>query len=208
MKTTRYVSTPISMHCGIALTGRLLEKSDDLSFRAGDTIEVIEETSAEWWTGRCRGREGLFPSNYVERLTRTPSPLPPPAPRNNSIRSSYHDYGYDQRGPSPSFPTPDQSSPYSAAPSFHQSPYPPMAQGYPGPSYYTPPQHQAYGYGGPPPSTPIPGPSTSQPQQPEQPPKKHKLGGKLGSTLAHSAAGGVGFGAGSAIGSGIIHSIF
>ena len=39
----------------------------DLSFKAGDRIEVIKRTpSAEdWWTGRLHGIEGVFPGNYV-----------------------------------------------------------------------------------------------------------------------------------------------
>lgn len=29
---------------------------------------MVDETNADWWTGKCRGRQGLFPSNYVEKL--------------------------------------------------------------------------------------------------------------------------------------------
>lgn len=40
----------------------------DLSFSAGDVIEIIQRTSNtnEWWTGRLEGREGQFPGNYVQ----------------------------------------------------------------------------------------------------------------------------------------------
>ena len=31
-------------------------------------IEVISEKNADWWLGRARGKEGLFPSNYVEKV--------------------------------------------------------------------------------------------------------------------------------------------
>ncbi|OBZ72329.1 [PSI+] inducibility protein 3 [Grifola frondosa] len=41
-------------------------------------IEIIDETNTDWWTGKCRGRQGLFPSNHVEKLDSTPSPAPPP----------------------------------------------------------------------------------------------------------------------------------
>ena len=58
------------------------QEPNDLSFSAGEVIEIIDETNADWWTGRCRGRQGLFPSNHVEKIpsTSTPvaSPLPPP----------------------------------------------------------------------------------------------------------------------------------
>ncbi|KAL3953120.1 hypothetical protein ACCO45_013063 [Purpureocillium lilacinum] len=40
----------------------------DLSFRAGDVIEIITRTQNEneWWTGRLQGKEGQFPGNYVQ----------------------------------------------------------------------------------------------------------------------------------------------
>ncbi|KIO15047.1 hypothetical protein M404DRAFT_991747 [Pisolithus tinctorius Marx 270] len=41
---------------------------NDLSFAAGETIEIVTETNEDWWLGRARGREALFPANYVEKL--------------------------------------------------------------------------------------------------------------------------------------------
>ncbi|TFK66298.1 SH3-domain-containing protein [Pluteus cervinus] len=41
---------------------------DDLSFAAGDIIEVVSTSNEDWWTGRVHGREGLFPSQYVEKI--------------------------------------------------------------------------------------------------------------------------------------------
>ncbi|EPE10213.1 bar domain-containing protein [Ophiostoma piceae UAMH 11346] len=40
----------------------------DLSFSAGDRIEVITRTDNpnEWWTGKVNGRQGQFPGNYVQ----------------------------------------------------------------------------------------------------------------------------------------------
>jgi len=45
------------------------EQDGDLSFKKGDMITVIKRTENEtdWWTGRVGGREGIFPSNYVEK---------------------------------------------------------------------------------------------------------------------------------------------
>jgi amphiphysin len=39
----------------------------DLSFSAGDVIEVTTQgaTENEWWTGRLRGTEGQFPGKYI-----------------------------------------------------------------------------------------------------------------------------------------------
>ncbi|CAE6456299.1 unnamed protein product [Rhizoctonia solani] len=52
---------------------------DDLSFRAGDIIQIVKEDNADWWSGRLNGREGMFPVNHVEKLPSTPS------------------YGYDEK---------------------------------------------------------------------------------------------------------------
>ncbi|KAH8694953.1 protein hob1 [Talaromyces proteolyticus] len=40
----------------------------DLSFSAGDVIEIVSRTSNEneWWTGQLNGKEGQFPGNYVQ----------------------------------------------------------------------------------------------------------------------------------------------
>jgi len=41
----------------------------DLGFKKGDVIDIVKRTEssgADWWTGRIGGREGIFPSNYVE----------------------------------------------------------------------------------------------------------------------------------------------
>jgi amphiphysin len=39
----------------------------DLSFSAGDRIQVTERKGPnEWWTGTCNGVQGVFPGNYVE----------------------------------------------------------------------------------------------------------------------------------------------
>ncbi|KAH9900175.1 BAR domain-containing protein [Xylariomycetidae sp. FL2044] len=40
----------------------------DLSFRAGDVIEIVNRTQNEneWWTGKCHGQQGQFPGNYVK----------------------------------------------------------------------------------------------------------------------------------------------
>ncbi|KAH7912784.1 hypothetical protein BJ138DRAFT_1099966 [Hygrophoropsis aurantiaca] len=170
------------------------EDPNDVSFRAGDTIEIISETNEDWWTGRYKGKQGLFPSNYVEKIKRAPSPLSfPDFPRAPSpYGSQYGDRHYPPPGPHP--------------PHYQPVPGPPQPQ-------YQPPSGPPGGYQGPPQSNAYnpyigsgPNNTSTQPYT-QQPPKKSKFGG-LGNTMAQSAAGGVGFGAGSAVGSGIINSIF
>lgn len=43
------------------------QASDELPFRKGDTIRVIECQFAAWWRGELRGRTGIFPTVYVVR---------------------------------------------------------------------------------------------------------------------------------------------
>lgn len=55
----------------------------------GDVIDIIEETNADWWTGRNRGKQGIFPSNYVQKL-----PEPSPRPYQEKLYSApgYNDH--------------------------------------------------------------------------------------------------------------------
>lgn len=46
-------------------------------------IEIVSETNADWWTGKFNGKQGLFPSNHVEKITAPAGPVrtilsPPP----------------------------------------------------------------------------------------------------------------------------------
>ncbi|GJN90427.1 hypothetical protein Rhopal_003438-T1 [Rhodotorula paludigena] len=49
------------------------ETSDELPFRRGDVIRVLERVSEEWWKGELKGRVGIFPTNYVEELPNEPT---------------------------------------------------------------------------------------------------------------------------------------
>lgn len=41
------------------------EAEDELTFKAGDQIEVLETSDDGWWKGSVHGKVGLFPVNYV-----------------------------------------------------------------------------------------------------------------------------------------------
>lgn len=171
---------------------------NDLSFRAGDIIEIVSETNVDWWTGKLNGRQGLFPSNYVEKLPdvrdapASPgrAPIPVPAPTGSS---------YGRFPPSNEYQAPP---PFPSGPSSYNAPPPPP------PSWNGPPQpYNAYNEK-PQPQQQVYAPAPAPVQAPPEPEKKKSKFGGLGTTMANSAAGGVGFGAGAAIGSGIINSIF
>uniref|UniRef100_A0A8B9HRU8 Osteoclast-stimulating factor 1 n=1 Tax=Astyanax mexicanus TaxID=7994 RepID=A0A8B9HRU8_ASTMX len=44
------------------------QDTDELSFNADDIIDIVNEDPSGWWVGRLRGREGMFPGNYVEKI--------------------------------------------------------------------------------------------------------------------------------------------
>ncbi|XP_053318478.1 unconventional myosin-Ie [Spea bombifrons] len=44
------------------------QDTDELSFNANDIIDIIKEDISGWWTGRLRGKQGLFPNNYVTKI--------------------------------------------------------------------------------------------------------------------------------------------
>ena len=39
---------------------------DELSLEPGQIVEVLEEEEEGWWRGKVGGKEGVFPSNFVE----------------------------------------------------------------------------------------------------------------------------------------------
>lgn len=134
------------------LTFCVTQDPNDLSFHAGDIIEIVTETNPDWWTGKIGGRQGLFPSNYVEKLDSSPA-YPPPS---------------ESRSPSYSSPAPPGS--YN---SYNNAPVPYQA----GP----PPPQQVQGYNpymnGPGAVQQAPPPQQVQVQQEQQPQKESKYSG-------------------------------
>lgn len=51
----------------VALYSYQAQTEGDLSFSAGDRIEVVQKTGSQddWWTGKVNGAQGIFPGNYV-----------------------------------------------------------------------------------------------------------------------------------------------
>jgi len=156
---------------------------NDLSFRAGDIIEIVAQTNADWWTGKINGKQGLFPSNYVEKIPGHAGHFSPPSypPPRDTPSPAYHNGPPAQY--QPAYNGPPQGGYLSQSP----QPYNPYPPSYP-PSQPQPPQQVAV-------------------QQAQPPAKPNRFGG-LGTVLATSAVGGVGFGAGSAIGNDLVHAIF
>lgn len=51
----------------VALYDYTAQAEGDLTFRAGDRIEVVERSGSteDWWTGKLGVQQGVFPGNYV-----------------------------------------------------------------------------------------------------------------------------------------------
>ncbi len=45
------------------------ENPDDLGFREGEIIALMDDTDPSgWWQGEVNGKIGFFPSNFVEKI--------------------------------------------------------------------------------------------------------------------------------------------
>ncbi|KAF2122936.1 reduced viability upon starvation protein [Lophiotrema nucula] len=66
-KPSRLSGAPAAEHV-TALYDYEAQAEGDLSFTAGDVIEILTRTQNEneWWTGKVHGRQGQFPGNYVK----------------------------------------------------------------------------------------------------------------------------------------------
>ncbi|KAI1459259.1 BAR-domain-containing protein [Annulohypoxylon moriforme] len=66
-KPMRLSGTP-AVETVTALYDYSAQAEGDISFRAGDIIEIVSKTKNEneWWVGKCHGKQGQFPGNYVK----------------------------------------------------------------------------------------------------------------------------------------------
>ena len=48
--------------------------ADELSFKVGDEIVLLNEVIDGWWMGELRGKKGLFPTSHTEPIHQPPSP--------------------------------------------------------------------------------------------------------------------------------------
>lgn len=52
-----------------ALWDHVTMDDQELGFKAGDVIEVVDATNKEWWWGRILDSEGWFPASFVRVRT-------------------------------------------------------------------------------------------------------------------------------------------
>jgi hypothetical protein len=77
-----YTPTALVLSRAEALWAFNGSEAGDLTFSAGDTIEIVEKIKDDWWRGRVLGSTeiGLFPSSYVKEtqvLSKGGPGLPP-----------------------------------------------------------------------------------------------------------------------------------
>jgi hypothetical protein len=53
----------------IAIHDHDAEADDELAFKAGDRVEVLETGDSGWWSGRAHGKMGVFAVDYVDIST-------------------------------------------------------------------------------------------------------------------------------------------
>ena len=63
-------STPSSVKVFVALYDYDARTDEDLSFKKGEHLYIINDTQGEWWFARSHASklEGYIPSNYVAKL--------------------------------------------------------------------------------------------------------------------------------------------
>ncbi|KAG0163804.1 hypothetical protein DFQ28_009461 [Apophysomyces sp. BC1034] len=193
--------------------------SADLTFRKGDIIQVTEYVNNDWWRGTLRGQTGMFPSNYVQKMTSAPpppppsqtaSPPPPPPPAGGMSPPPPSGRGNNYAYPPPpssggsgyAYPPP----PPAASSGYNNYPPPPPATYsappvQPPPSYPVPPSQPVQSYA-PPPAQPAPAaaPAAAEPQE-------SKVAG-FGKQLAGNVVNAATWGFGGTIGSEVAHSLF
>lgn len=52
-------------------------QDDELELKVGEVIELLEDDDDGWWKGKLNGKEGVFPSNFVEVIKDGPAPVLP-----------------------------------------------------------------------------------------------------------------------------------
>ncbi|XP_012932015.2 rho guanine nucleotide exchange factor 4 isoform X3 [Heterocephalus glaber] len=70
-----------SVVCAEALWDHVTMDDQELGFKAGDVIEVMDATNREWWWGRVTDGEGWFPANFVRLRVNQDEPTEDEAPR-------------------------------------------------------------------------------------------------------------------------------
>lgn len=53
------------------------EQDDELNLKVGDVVTNVSIQDGGWWEGELRGKRGMFPENFVERIQNVKDDAPP-----------------------------------------------------------------------------------------------------------------------------------
>ncbi|KAJ3107700.1 E3 ubiquitin-protein ligase sh3rf1 [Phlyctochytrium bullatum] len=113
----------------VAVKDFISKEEGDLSFNAGDVIEITGEVDENWLQGSLKGKTGIFPKKFTEPKQAVPPPIIPPvgppahpsssgqsSPQRTSITASQGSLGPPTRPP-PLAPKPNRPSSIAKEPS-------------------------------------------------------------------------------------------
>lgn len=107
------------------------QQEGDLELNPGDKIEVLDKLSPEWFRGRCNGKVGMFPSNYVKPAFSGGGfnrPVAPPPPQYNEKMAAPQPSGGGGGMWQQPTPYPPPSTGYYQQPPPQQQPQPMVVQ--------------------------------------------------------------------------------
>nr|XP_031548445.1 SH3 domain-containing protein 19 isoform X4 [Vicugna pacos] len=79
-----------------ALHSFTAETSDDLSFKRGDRILILERVDPDWYKGRLRDREGIFPAIFVRPCPADAKSTAAFAPKGRKAKALYDFHGENE----------------------------------------------------------------------------------------------------------------
>ena len=85
-------TSPVLKKSYVAISDYSGDDASCLSFKEGDTVEVVKKSSNGWWYIKIGFREGWAPSTYLDEKTSDSKPKPvrptkPPAPKVNQVQA-------------------------------------------------------------------------------------------------------------------------
>ncbi|XP_071412189.1 SH3 domain-containing protein 19 isoform X2 [Pithys albifrons albifrons] len=72
------------------------ETKDDLSFKKGDCIQILEQVDLEWYRGRLNGKEGIFPAVFVQTCSASVELSQSGGGKKGKARALYHFHGENE----------------------------------------------------------------------------------------------------------------
>lgn len=103
------------LHEARALYNFNAKDPEDLSFRKGEMLNILEKHEKEWWRAQSQWtlQIGCIPANYVEPIIKQPAAPEPPPPRTGPSKFARTE---SVMRPEPTPPPPNPPPPRAAAP--------------------------------------------------------------------------------------------